>query len=145
MKKIKKYSSYFISKISDVRITGQLIFAVLIILITWSGIQAIQTNYGLQKQINQLNKQNQLTVLKNNNIKLQNQYYNSNQYLELSARQNLGLANPGETELLVPNSVASLYVTKSVNTVNIANKVVVVPNYQKHFQDWVDFFLHRNN
>src|SRR3978361_671678 len=87
--------SLFLRRLNDPRFVGQLIFVVVVLLISWSGVKNIQTNYNLQKQITALNQQNSLQKLRNDNLGLQNQYYNSNQYLELSARQNFGLAAPG--------------------------------------------------
>jgi cell division protein FtsB len=148
IKKIKQYQKMVISQFSkfgDIRFTGQLVFVAMILLISWSGARAIQTNYSLQEQIIQLHQQNELISLQNNNINLQNQYYNSNQYLELSARQNLGLAFPGEKELIVPQSVAMSYIVKLPTPTSTdqasTNKQ---PKYQYNIETWVDFFLHRN-
>src|SRR5579862_2505537 len=99
-----------IGSLRDARTVGQLLFLVVVLLVSWSGIKAINANYTLEKQIAQLQQQNTIQQLENNNLKLQNNYYNSNQYLELSARQNLGLAIPGETEITVPAQVALSYV-----------------------------------
>lgn len=134
----------FIKRLGDIRFAGQVLFVVIVLLISWSGIKTIQTNYGLQKQISGLRQQTDIQKLKNNNLALQNDYFNSNQYLELSARQNFGLASPGEKEIIVPASVALSY------TINPpASKAPTAsdhqPVYQKHFQSWVDFFLHRQN
>jgi hypothetical protein len=76
---------------------------------------------------------------------LQNEYLNSNQYLELSARQNFGLAAPGEKEIIVPASVALSYTT----SIPTPPKTVVIdekqPKYQKNFEAWINFFLHRQS
>mgnify|MGYP000019865010 CR=1 FL=1 len=90
---------YYAQKLGDVRFMGQIVFAVIVLLITWSGIKSIQTNYGLQKQISSLKQQNTLQQLQNDNLNLQNQYFNSNQYLELAARQDFALAASGEKEI----------------------------------------------
>ncbi|HET9173891.1 MAG TPA: septum formation initiator family protein, partial [Candidatus Saccharimonadales bacterium] len=102
----QKIGTELVHRFSDIRFTGQVLFGVVVVLISWSGAKAVQSNYGLQKQISTLQQQNAVQQLANNNLKLQNEYYNTNQYLELSARQNFGLANPGETEILIPKSVA---------------------------------------
>jgi hypothetical protein len=70
---------------------------------------------------------------------------NSNQYLELSSRQNLGLADPGETEVLVPASVAKAYETNLPSLTQSDVTKTKQPAYQRNFQSWVDFFLHRQN
>jgi len=144
--KIESYTQktlMFLQRLGDVRFAGQVLFVIIVLLISWSGVKTIQTNYGLQKQISALKQQNNVQTLQNNNLALQNEYYNSNAYLELSARQNFGLAAAGEKEILVPESVAL------VNTVNLPSTTpkttTVPPTYQHNFQSWVDFFLHRQN
>ncbi|HVX57995.1 MAG TPA: septum formation initiator family protein [Candidatus Saccharimonadales bacterium] len=140
---IEKLSGYA-ERLSDVRFLGQALFVVLVLLISWSGIKTIQTNYGLQKQISSLKQQNSVQKLENDNLALKNQYYNSDQYLELSARQNFGLAAPGEQELIVPQSVAMAY-TVNMPASGTADAQAEQPAYQRHLESWVDFFLHRQN
>jgi len=133
-----------LSQLRDVRTIGLLIFLCVALAITWSGTKAIQRNYELQKDISQLRQENAVRELENNNIKLQNQYLNTEQYLELKARQDFGLGQAGETLLLVPKNVALSYVSK------LDGKKDTVPTpesrrpaYQRNFQAWMDFFLHR--
>jgi len=95
-----------VQRLSDIRFTGQLVFAIIVLLITWSGIKSI---------------------------------------LELSARQNFGLAAPGEKEIIVPQSVALAYTTNLPTTTKQVPTNNQQPAYQKNFESWVDFFLHRSN
>ena len=133
-----------VNRLNDVRFIGQVLFVAVVLLMSWSGVKVIQTNYGLQKQISVLNQQNHLQQLKNDNLALQNQYYNSNQYLELSARENLGLATQGEKEILVPQKVALIYTVNITTADQVANaQSSKQPKYQKNFESWVNFFLHR--
>src|SRR4051812_21173169 len=117
----KELALSYVQRLSDIRFAGQLGFVVIILLVSWSGVKTIQTNYELQKQISTLNQQNSVQKLTNSNQALQNEYYKSKQYLELAARQNFGLAMPGEKEVLVPQTVALSYTvdlpidTKSVS------------------------------
>src|SRR5262249_48033977 len=99
-------------------------------------------NYTLQKQIATLERQNTLKQLENSNLALQNNYYQSDQYLELSARQNLGLAAPGEKEIIVPENVALNYIVPEPQA-PAAKSSPETPVYPRNFQAWVDFFLHR--
>ena len=92
----QKRISHFLNRMSDVRFSGQVLFIIIVLLISWSGVKSIQANYGLQKQINELDQQNKISQMENDNLRLQNEYYESNQYLELSARRNFGLAAPGD-------------------------------------------------
>ena len=141
----KQKAVIYAQRLGDIRFTGQLVFALIVLLVTWSGIKSIQTNYGLQKQISALNQQNTVQQLQNNNLALQNNYLNSNQYLELAARQNFGLAAPGEKEVIVPESVALAYTTNVPNSAQAAPVTVPQPAYQQNFESWVNFFLHRQN
>ncbi len=144
-KRYLQISNRFLRRLNDTRFAGQVVFVIIVLLISWSGVKSIQANYNLQKQITALKQQNQLQKLQNDNLALQNQYYNSNQFLELSARQNFGLAAPGEQEIVVPHSVALAYTVKlpSVNDANSAQ--AHQPAYQRNFQSWIDFFLHRQS
>lgn len=134
--------SYYLQRLDDVRFVGQVVFVVIVLLISWSGVKSIQTNYGLQKQISALKQQNDLQKMQNDNLALQNQYYNSNQYLELAARQNFGLAAPGEQEIIVPESVALAY-TADLPNPSKPDVKSAQPAYQRNFNSWIDFFLHR--
>ena len=136
--------SYYVRRLTDVRFLGQALFVALVLLISWSGIKAIQANYGLQKQIAGLKQQNAVIRLQNENLALKNQYYNSDQYLELSARQNFGLAVSGEKELIVPKSVALSY-TVDLPSDKPAEAGSKQPVYQRNFESWVNFFLHRKS
>lgn len=147
---INKIKSYYqriqLKKLSDLKTMGLIIFAVVVLLITWSGVKTIQSNYDLQNQISTLQKQNQVQQLENENLKLENNYYNTNQYLELSARQELGLGSSGETELIVPQSVALAHLAPlpSVQD-NLTKSNTTQSGYQKNFEAWVNFFLHRQS
>ena len=135
----------FIQRLSDPRYIGQIVFVIIVLLVSWSGIKSIQTNYILQKQIGALRQQNDLQQLENDNQKLQNSYFNSSQFLELSARQNFPLAAPGEKEVSVPPGVAASYVTNLPDppvTQSATTKPVIE---QSNVQSWINFFLHRSS
>jgi cell division protein FtsB len=142
--KYKQTALTYAQRLGDLRFTGQLIFALIVLLITWSGIKSIQTNYGLQKQIATLKQQVSVQQLQNNNQALQNKYLGSNQYLDVAARQNFGLAAPGEKEVIVPESVALAY---TVNLPAAASQTITVtqPAYQQNLESWINFFLHRRS
>lgn len=144
LEKIKQYRNHpYIEQFQDIRAVGMAIFGVIVLLVSWSGAKAIQTNYDLQKQISQLQQENQVQQLENNNLRLQNEYLNTNQYLELAARQNFGLGQPGETELLVPKRVALAHTVNLSNQQSQPRASSKQPTYQRNFEAWVNFLLHR--
>ena len=125
------------------RNVGTLAFVVLVLLISWSGVKAIETNYKLQKQVAQLQQENDVQKLQNENQQLQNQYYKSSQYREVTARQNFGLAAPGETVLLVPKDVALSHTVPMPDAEKSVSPAKKKPFWQENFEAWMDFFLHR--
>jgi cell division protein FtsB len=146
---IKSHQNHpIVAQLRDVRSLGLIVFACIVLLVSWSGVKAIQSNYKLQQDIARLQQENAIQELKNNNQKLKNQYYNTPQYLELAARQNFGLALPGEKELIVPKEVALSHV-EGIKPVDNSQPVTVgesntnQPFYQRNFQAWINFFLNR--
>ncbi len=136
---------YYTQKLGDMQFMGQIVFAIIVLLITWSGIKTIQTNYGLQKQISALKQQNSLQQLQNDNLTLQNKYFDSNQYLELAARQDFALGAPGEKEIIVPELIALTYTTSLPSITKSETAESKTPGYQKNIQAWVNFFLNRTS
>lgn len=134
------------SQLKDVRFIGMLLFVVIVLLVSWSGVKAIEANYTLQRQISVLQQQNAVKKLANENLKLQNNYFNTPQYLELAARQDFGLAAPGETVLIVPRTVAMAH-TVELPQDKVPGDVAKVKKtlYQRNFQSWIDFFMHRSD
>jgi len=145
LKAYQKKAYEYAGDLRDVRVAGLAVFVVVVLLISWSGIKVIDTNYSLQKQINSLEQQNRLQQLEDNNLKLQNQYFNTNQYLDVTARQEFGLAAPGEKVIVVPRNVALAH-TANILSLDQQAKTATVnhqPAYQRNFQAWMNFFLHR--
>lgn len=132
--------------LSDTRSLGLLAFGVVALLVTWSGVKAVQTNYDLQKQIASIEQANSVQKLENDNQRLRNEYYNSDEFLELAARRQFGKASPGETLYLVPKNVALLYAPEKIQVSQTDKKPQThKPTWQKNFEAWVNFYLHRGN
>ena len=142
----KLLKSKRLRQIADVRNIALYIFGIIVLAIAWSGARTVQNNYQLQKQISALQQQNDVLHLQNNNTYLQTQFYDTDVYQELSARQNLGLAAPGEQVLIVPKSVAMKYVDPALADNRDNNAVSPIdnrPTYTKNLEAWRDFLLGR--
>ncbi len=146
--KIKHYQKVLIryaGNLRDLRVLGMLLFLTVALMVSWSSVKAIDTNYGLQKHISELEQQNTVRRLTNDNLKLQNSYYGSSQYLELAARQDFGMAAPGETVLLVPQAVAMAHtVTLPQDQAKTAEVGKPKPAYRQHLEAWQDFLFHKD-
>lgn len=141
-----KHKNIIIEKfqaLTDTRVLGLLGFGVIALLVTWSGIKAVQTNYELEKKISVSKQRNDVRQLENANLKLKNAYFESEQYLELAARRQFGKAAPGEKLYTVPESVAlaktvePLPAPQTVTEQKESNK----PKLQQNFDDWMDFLF----
>lgn len=130
---------------SDTRVLGLLAFGVVALLVTWSGIKVVQTNYELEKKISVARQENAISELENQNLKLKNQYYESQQYLELTTRRQFGKAAPGEKLYTVPEAVALSKTIEALPTEAQAAQIEAdkKPKYQQNFDDWIDFLFQR--
>lgn len=90
-----------------------------------------------------MQQQNNIASLENENLALRNAYFNTSQYLEVSARGNFGLAKPGETVLLVPKATALAHTVPQPSTEDTTILAKNLPFWQTNFRDWMNFFLHR--
>lgn len=140
LNKLKKYNWQILT---DTRVLGLIAFGIIAVLVTWSGVKSIQTNYDLQKQISKLNQENNVKRLENTNLELRNEYYKSDQFLELAARRQFGKAAPGETLINVPKNVALSYTTQIKAEENKIESKSNKPKYQQNIEAWFKFFLHQ--
>jgi cell division protein FtsB len=135
----------WIQEMRDVRVMAFMVFGVILVLVSWSTVGVIQTNYELGKKITRLEQQNEVYNLENTNLKLKNEYYNTDQYLELTARRQFGRGAPGEQMYIVPKNIALQH---TVPMPSSQEKAIASPpspksRYQKNFEAWMDFFFHR--
>jgi cell division protein FtsB len=137
---IKIQISEYFKSLTDIRILGQTFFVVIMLLVSWSSVKAIQKNYLLQKQISRLEQEVEIAQLENDNQKLNNLYLETDQFVELSARRQFGLGALGEKLLVVPKEVALKNSIKIKSDKDEA-KTVDKPKYQKNIEAWVSFFF----
>lgn len=146
MKQNKNAIINFFREFNDTRIYGLLAFGVVAILVTWSGIKVVQTNYELEKKISVNKQRNAVEQLENQNLKLKNKYYESSQYLELSARRQFGKAAPGEKLYTVPENVALANTIEPAKTTQQTTEKPVAKKstHAQNFSDWMDFLFKRS-
>lgn len=133
----------FLKSLSDLRVVGQVFFAIIVILISWSGVKAIGANYELQKKIVRLEQEVEISKLENDNIKLENKYLETDEFLELAARRQFGKAAVGETLYIVPKKVALAQVTPPANE-DTASASSKKPQYQQNLEAWSSFFFRKS-
>ena len=70
----------------------------------WGSISMMQTNFSAQKSVDDQQRDLELMQLEVDTLQFQQNYYKSDEYKDLAARMNLGLASPGEKVLLLPKN-----------------------------------------
>lgn len=130
----------------DPRVLGLLVFGVIVILVTLSGLKVLQTNFELEKKITQLKQREAVQALENENLKLKNKYLESDHYLELTARRQFSKGAPGEKLYLVPRSTALARTTEPPQPAVQSSQTQQKPKskQQQNLDDWLNFLLNRN-
>lgn len=136
-----------LKQFSDIRIIGLLAFGFVVLLVAWSSLKTLQLNYELEKEKASLEQKNRIKKLENENLRLQNVYFESDEYLQLSARRQLNKAKPGEKLYLIPKSVAMSHTVQLPKTKQEIRqeKERSKSRFSKNLEAWRDFFLHRTS
>ena len=142
---MNKNKEYWLDKfklLSDARNLGLIAFGIVALLVTWSGVKVVQTNYELDKKIAVARQKNDIARLENDNLKLKNKYYESSQYLELAARRQFGKAAPGEKLYIIPEQVALAKTKDRPVEQGQAEPIArTQTKWQKNYQAWKNFLL----
>lgn len=134
---------YVIPNMRDMRFLGLMTLTVLVLLTSWSGVRIVEVNYELQKEIAGLAAKNQVRQLENENLKLKNQYLNTDTYIELTARQQFAKGGKDEKLILVPKEIALARAPKlTEKQTPKAAAAANMPTYLKNLQDWRNFYFH---
>ena len=97
-------------------------------------IQVLNNNYKLQRQVDNAKLDSQMLELENQNLRLEQLYYRTDEYMELSARSLLGKALPGEYLVVLPR------VSHASKAKRSGSAVVTKSN----FDQWLDFLFGQN-
>ncbi|TAL14111.1 hypothetical protein EPN95_03845 [Patescibacteria group bacterium] len=103
----------------------------------WGSLGVMQRNYNLQKDIDYKQRQLQLAQLQTSSLQLESRYYQTQEYQELAARQDLGLALPGESVLILPPNTQAAKDADNVTPVQTTTPVQQVSN----FTQWMNFLF----
>ena len=107
---------------------------------TWGSIGVMERNYKLQADLSEKEKQLQLMQLETQTLKLQNKYYQSDEYKELEVRRRLGLVAPGEKVLILPPNSAKAKASTKEKTTPVES--VPAPS---NVEQWVNFLFGGNS
>lgn len=108
----------------------------LFITVSWLAgtINAIQRNFELQQQVDDLKQEIALNELENQTLEFEQKYYTSAEYQELQAREHFNKASPGEKLINLPRTTATTPEdTTASDTVNLRER--------SNFAQWMYFLF----
>jgi len=107
----------------------------------WGSLDVMQRNYSLQKELDDKSRQLIVAQLDNENAKLEQRYFRTDEYKELAVRQRLGLVTPGESVLILPPNSEAVKAADITNSVVSSAPQVSISN----FTQWINFLFGNNN
>jgi cell division protein FtsB len=138
-----RFGKNYVERLRDVRVLGLHVFIVIALLVTWNSVGVIQANYELQQKLSRIQQENELQKLENDTLALRNEYFETDQYLELAARKQFNKGEPGETVVLVPKEVALKHAAPPLEIATPEQTAPRQPQYQQNFEAWIEFFFRR--
>ena len=103
----------------------------------WGSLQVMQRNYALQREVDYKKRQLQLAKLQKENLRLQNKFYQTDEYKELALRDSLGLVMPGEKLLILPENSAEAKAADKEATQTTDTTVQETSNLEQ----WLNFLF----
>lgn len=104
----------------------------------WGAIFTMETNFTAQKAVEDLKREQQVTQLEVDMLKFKQNYYKTDEYKDLAARESLGLASPGEKVLMLPpnsDAVKRLDDREAGQTTSMVATTASMSN----FEQWMSF------
>ena len=109
---------------------GAVVIAVIFLVLS---VQSMQKNHNLQRQVNEGVLTNEIQALENENLKLQQAYFQTDEFLELMARDKLNKAFPGEHLVHLPPIEKEVVVE--------TGEAVRPVDTRSNFEKWIEFFF----
>jgi cell division protein FtsL len=112
---IEKFTYLFrlvLKNITNPELIAGIVIAVTVVAVTINTSSVIMQNYTLQRDVQVAEQKVAIAQAELDTQKLRNNYFTSDAFLDIASRKQLSKGAPGEKLIIVPKSVAMLYVTK---------------------------------
>ncbi len=110
--------------------------------IVWQTAIVILDNYALQQQVDDLKEEVAVLELENQRLGFNIEYYKTDAYLDLAARENFNLKAPGEKVVYVPRSEIESNGNDANGSSNTTNEQSSV-NSGSNLDQWLLFLFGR--
>ena len=108
---------------------------------TWGAISSVTRNWNLAQQLTNSKRQVEVLKLETENLQLENDFYKTAEYQELSARRLQNKALPGETMVYLPDNSET---AKNKHQNASASTTVATNNVYNNFDQWMLFLFGSN-
>ena len=108
---------------------------------TWGAIASVTRNWELAQQLTNNKRQVEVLKLETENLQLENDFYKTPEYQELSARRLQNKKFPGETMVYLPDNSET---AKNKHQNASASTTIASSNNYNNFDQWM-MFLFGNN
>ena len=102
----------------------------------WGSVDALGRNYKYQQQVDAAKAEVELIGLQNDNLKAEQNYLGSNEYLELAARAKLNKSLPGEKLVVLPSTLPAVAGTGTTGT---------AAPVESNLAQWMDFLFGKHS
>ena len=124
----------------DMRLLALIGVGLVAMSVFWSGAKIVQQNYELTQKVAEIEQENQILELENKNKELRNEYLDTDEFAELTARRVFGKAAPGERVYIVPEEVALSALT-TPEEVPEDELEISKPKYQENIETWYNIYF----
>ena len=107
----------------------------------WMSISTMHRNYDLQKKVDDMHRQALILELETLTLEYESNYYKTDEYKELAARDKLGLAREGERLLILPKNSEAATNKYKKSDVAVAEEIV---EDESNFYQWMKFLFGAN-
>jgi cell division protein FtsB len=104
----------------------------------WSTAKAIETNYHLQQEVDDLNNQISILELENDNLRFNIEYYKTSNYLELAAREKFNKKAAGEKVVFLSKDEED---STQADQTEAPQQVEDKPLYRQNLDQWLYFLF----
>lgn len=109
---------------------------------TWGAVSSVTRNWELAQQLANNKRQVEVLTLETENLQLENEFYKTPEYQELSARRLQNKKLPGETMIYLPDNSNE---AKNKHQNASASTTVAASSNYNNFDQWMMFLFGNNN
>ncbi len=128
------------SIITDRRNVNLMFFLIISLGITWQTVDQISLNYDLEQESRTIEQEIELLRIQKDTQELQNEFFRTEYYQDLSARDRLGLIGDGESLVILEQSSLEQTTERISSSFQDDQATVEQAEQPTPLEEWVRFF-----